>query len=79
MSRVVRGLEEQGLATRRTNPEDRRSMTLRVTRRGRTLLERARRARITTLSSRLARLSSTEKRTLDQAAKILAELGAPPE
>lgn len=54
-------------------------MTLRVTRRGRTLLERAPRARITTISSRLARLSSTGRRTLEQAAKILAELGAPTE
>jgi len=79
MSRVVRGLEEQGLTARRANPEDGRSITLHATRKGRTLLERARQARLATLSDQLARLSASERRTLGDAAIIIADLARPAE
>lgn len=71
MSALVRGLEEDGLVRRSSDPDDRRSVRLRATARGRRILQRGRERRIDNLAALLRPLRADELRTLAAAAEIL--------
>lgn len=57
---IIDRLVEQGLVTRRENPEDRRTLLLRTTDRGEAILAELRERRIAQLSSVLASLNEDE-------------------
>ena len=71
MTRIVRGLEAQGLVTKDQDEDDGRVFRVSVTGRGRTLLQRARRRRLESLTAMLDQLPARGDVTLDRAAKIL--------
>ena len=71
MSRLVDGLEREGLAVREPNPDDRRSIIVRVTDRGREMLRRGQRARAKRLMAELQALPDTEIVALERAVAAL--------
>jgi len=73
MSELVDGLVVRGLINRRTDPEDRRRMTLTLTEPGRGRLEAARTATMVYLESRLRQLSSSDRATITFAMSLLRE------
>jgi len=74
MSRIVQALVEQGLADRINPPEDRRSVRIGPTVRGRKLLLAGRDRRVRVLAKHLERLNDDDLNTLAQAARLLAEI-----
>lgn len=74
MSRVVAGLEEAGLVSRRPDPADRRRVILRPTARGRRRMEAGRKRRLDLLAGRLESLAAEEVRLLDRAAEVLGRV-----
>ena len=74
MTKVLRGLAEQGLARIEASPDDGRSKIASATARGRRLLERARQARVDRLESALATLPREDRAVLQRAVKILQGL-----
>ena len=71
MSGIVAALERRGLVRREPHGRDRRSSLLHATRRGKALLERARRRRIALLVDRLAPLEPAELQLLADAAALM--------
>lgn len=71
MSRLVDKLERDGLATRVTDPADRRSVRIAATRLGRAVLRRGRERRIQALAARLASLKHDELDRLAVAAELM--------
>jgi DNA-binding MarR family transcriptional regulator len=71
MSRLVRGLERDGLAAREVNAEDARSVVVSGTRAGRRLVEEGRERRIAELAERFASLAEDEIDVLGQAAALV--------
>jgi DNA-binding MarR family transcriptional regulator len=71
MSSLVRGLEEDGLARRDPDPDDRRVVRVRATARGKRILQRGRERRIDNLVALLSPLRADELRTLGRAAEII--------
>ncbi len=71
MSRLVRGLERDGLAAREANADDARSVVVSATPEGRRVLERGREHRIAELAARLGSLSPEELEVLDRAATLI--------
>lgn len=79
MSRLVRALEREGLATREAHERDGRSVLVRATDHGRAILERGRERRLTELAGLLAALEPGDLATLASAAAITERaLGRPP-
>lgn len=80
ISRILNGLEEEGLVTRRRSERDRRYVHVRVTARGKRVIEAARARRLERISSRLDPLDEAELETLAAAVRILerVERGGPP-
>ena len=76
MSLLVDGLVARGLVSRRTDPEDRRRMTLTLTAAGRVRLESARAATMANLEERLRQLSASDRATITTAMRMLSELFA---
>ena len=74
MSSLIDGLVERGLVNRRTDPEDRRRMTLTLTSTGRVRLESARSATMTYLEQRFRQLSASDRTTITLAMRTLKEL-----
>jgi DNA-binding MarR family transcriptional regulator len=74
MSKVVAGLEAEGLAARAPSGEDRRSIVLRATRKGEQVLQRARARRLARFEALLKKASTAELGTLEDAAGILQRL-----
>jgi len=74
MSRLVTGLERDGLARREADPDDRRAIRVLATAKGRRLLIQGRRRRLDILESRLAPLAAKERRTLEEATLLLEGL-----
>ena len=68
---AVGRLEEQGLARRRIDPRDRRVAHVEITAPGRRLLAESRSRKTAYLERRLAALTAGERKTLEQAARIL--------
>lgn len=71
ISRLVDGLEADGLVRRGPHPGDRRAVRITATPRGRRLLERGRDRRVENLVELLEPLSPRERSTLAEAAEIL--------
>jgi len=74
MSILVDGLVARGLVNRRTDPNDRRRMTLTLTEPGRTRLQSARAATIAYLEEKLRQLPASDRATVTLAMRILTEL-----
>src|SRR5689334_17688709 len=55
MSRIVDALESDGLARRRTNPQDRRAVVIEATQKGAQILKEGRRRRVELLAAHLGR------------------------
>ncbi len=76
MSRTIGCLEDDGLLTRTTAPEDRRSVLVAITHAGRASLTEARERRNEWMSTRLAALTLEEREVLRRASAILAKVAA---
>ena len=74
MSRIVTGLEHNGLAARLTDSKDARRVRIRATPRGVRLLHEGRRRRIEYLAHHLDGLTRQELDTLADAVKLLDEV-----
>jgi len=71
-TRIVDRLVEQGLVSRRENPEDRRMLMLATTEAGKALAARLRESRMTRMHNILAQLNETELATLAEGLAVLA-------
>ena len=74
MTRIVNGLEERGLVTRRPDPDDRRSARVSLTEPGRQILLANRRRRDQWLARRIAELEPAERDVLRHAVRILEQM-----
>jgi DNA-binding MarR family transcriptional regulator len=73
-TRVAAKLEELGTIARTADPADARSSRLRITPRGRALLDRMRRRKTAYLAERLSGLDSEELATLERASELLERM-----
>lgn len=71
MTRIVDGLVELGLATRRPHPDSARLVRVAATDRGRQRMNRARERRVDVLVAALSPLSAAEQRCLGAAVPVL--------
>ncbi len=72
VTRIVDRLVEQGMVSRRENPEDRRMLLLQTTEKGKALLGRLRENRMTHMHHILAQLETEELAALTQGLAALA-------
>ena len=79
ITKLVEKLVAAGLVSRETDPNDRRSSLVRVTRQGRRLLDTSRTKRTEWLAARLAELDADERARLDAAMDVLEKIIAVPE
>jgi DNA-binding MarR family transcriptional regulator len=70
-TRILRHLEEAGLAERVKDPDDGRGSILSITAAGRTHLRRLRARKTAYLATRLNKLDAEDRRTLERAAELL--------
>jgi DNA-binding MarR family transcriptional regulator len=77
MSRLVTGLEAEGLVVRAKDPRDARVQRVRTTPKGRKLLLAGKARRVARLAAELRKLSADEREVLRQAALILDTLLGP--
>jgi|SRR5262245_34230568 len=71
MTRIVQGLEEEGLVVRAPDRTDRRVSRVRATARGKRVLQQARERRIAKLADRLASLAENELAVVREAAELV--------
>jgi DNA-binding MarR family transcriptional regulator len=71
MTRIVQGLEEDGLARRATDAHDGRVVCVHPTARGKRVLQRARELRIARLADRLSQLDASEIAIVREAADLV--------
>jgi DNA-binding MarR family transcriptional regulator len=71
---IVDRLVEQGLVSREENPEDRRMLLLKATKRGEALLTKLRESRISRMSEILSQLSKEELSALARSLATLADV-----
>ena len=76
MSTMIDGLVTRNLLLRRTDPHDRRRMTLTLTERGRTTLRGARESTLTYLSGLLRNIPTSDRATLVRGMQILKSIFA---
>jgi DNA-binding MarR family transcriptional regulator len=76
MVRIVQGLVARQLASSRADPSDARRIIISATRRGRSLMLRARARRVQALAEMLALRPPAELRQLHDAAGVLKSLGS---
>lgn len=74
MTRLVDGLEADGLVEREVDPADRRRVRITATRRGAELMEVARQRRVEAIAAALGTLAPGERQSLAEAAPLLAAL-----
>jgi DNA-binding MarR family transcriptional regulator len=74
MTKIVRGLEEEGLVRRDPDPQDGRVARVRATAKGNRVLQQARRRRIANLAERLAHLDAAELRRVEEAAQLVEKV-----
>jgi DNA-binding MarR family transcriptional regulator len=74
MTRLVSALENNGLVTRETDPEDGRLTRIRATQKGRALLFRGRARRVAALTAELRALTPGERADLSRAIAILDDV-----
>jgi DNA-binding MarR family transcriptional regulator len=77
MTRLVDGLEGDGLVVRRDDPSDGRAIRIRATAKGTKLLMNARAQRVAALTARVADLSADEQALLGRAAELMERLSLP--
>lgn len=81
MTTQVRRLEDAGLTTRTTDPQDARAVLIRITDKGVRTLDQVRRDRAAAIDPELDRLSTEDRRTVAEAVEVLrrflAETGPP--
>ncbi len=79
MTRLVAGLERDGLVTRTADRDDRRSQRIAATERGREILVAGRARRVQALETLLVGVRPSERETLEAAVRIIEErlLGEP--
>jgi DNA-binding MarR family transcriptional regulator len=77
MTRLVDGLEGDGLVVRRDDPSDGRAIRIRATAKGTKLLMNARAQRVAALTARVADLSADEQDLLGRAAEVMERLSLP--
>ncbi|HXH63613.1 MAG TPA: MarR family transcriptional regulator [Gemmatimonadales bacterium] len=78
MTRIVAGLEQEGLVRRRPDPDDGRVVRLEASARGRRLLQLGRKRRVADIAARLDRLAPSDVALLGQAAALVERLVAGP-
>jgi DNA-binding MarR family transcriptional regulator len=71
MTRLVDGLEHDGFVTREPHPDDRRSVRVRVTPKGKRVLTGGRARRTRSLAEHLRGLAPSDLETLSRAAELL--------
>lgn len=71
ITRIVRGLEEAGLVQREADPKDGRVVRVHASPKGRRVLQRARKRRITELAERLSNLDSSQIAIVREAAELV--------
>jgi len=74
MTRIVSGLEREGLAERSPDAADERRVRVRATAKGERLLQQARQRRIQALATQLSNLSPADLRALHRAAGLLEKI-----
>lgn len=74
MVRIVRGLVERGLVVTCADASDARKISISATRRGRSLMQRARNRRVQALANMLAQRSKAELQHLRRAGDVLRSL-----
>lgn len=74
MSRLVDALVAEGLVRRERDEVDRRSVRLRPTRKGESLLMAGRDRRVARIAGPIASLTDAERRTLDRAARLMTRV-----
>ncbi|MBB5519313.1 MarR family winged helix-turn-helix transcriptional regulator [Amphiplicatus metriothermophilus] len=74
ISRIVSGLEKEGLVKRERSTQDARQVRVAITNKGKSLVEAARRRRIERIAEELIRLRPGELGKLREAARVLARL-----
>ena len=74
MTRLVAALEAEGLVKRQVDREDRRITRIYATKKGKKVMLEGRDRRVSDLASRLDKLSPAERRELEHAAKVIAQL-----
>jgi DNA-binding MarR family transcriptional regulator len=77
MTRLVDGLEGDGLVVRRDDPTDGRAIRIRATAKGTKLLMNARAQRVAALTARVAGLSADDQDLLGRAAVVMERLSLP--
>ncbi len=77
MTRLVDGLEGDGLVVRRDDPTDGRAIRIRATAKGTKLLMNARARRVAALTARVADLSADDQALLGRAAEVMERLSLP--
>ena len=77
MTRLVDGLEGDGLVVRRDDPSDGRAIRIRATAKGTKLLMNARAQRVAALTARVADLSADDQDLLGRAAVVMERLSLP--
>lgn len=78
MSRMVTGMEDEGLVERRPSPADGRAVLVEATEEGRRILEGARRRRVAEMVEALGSLSGEDREVLGEAVEVLERLVGPP-
>lgn len=76
MTRIAKGLQEQGLVERASHPDDGRQVLIAITETGRGVVERVRHQRTAWLSRHVAGLAADDRATLRRAAELLTEMNA---
>jgi len=74
MTRLVAALEAEGLVKREVDREDRRISRIHATKKGEKVMLEGRERRVSNLAARLDKLSRSERRELEHAAKVIAQL-----
>lgn len=77
MSRIVSGLEQNSLAQRTPSADDARVQRIVATSKGKKLMQRGQKARVTSLARELAQLDRKELKCLEQAVGILRKIESP--
>ena len=77
MTLLIRGLEEEGLARRESDPTDARASLVSATAEGQRVLRESRARRLEAIEEKLNSLSAPERSTVARAASILARVYVP--
>ena len=76
MTRIVTGLEQDGLVTRRSDPNDGRLTQIHATAKGRKILAAGRARRVGTLKKAVAALDQPTRRELESGIRVIQKLNS---